>query len=234
MRTTPILPPKEEDNSLVRGTTKASLAVQFVTGVALLSAFFLPLSGEGKGQEEVYAIIVVETASQVIELLYYAISVFCFGGRVSTWTRYIDWYISTPTMLFSLALFFSHRDSTFPGTDLLSILNSVLVPDTSIFIALNWLMLSFGVSVELGVLPRAVGLASGGMALTGSFSFLARSVNEDDVLSLVLLYSTFVVWFMYGFAAALSYVPRNVTYNVLDVVSKNFYGIFLTVYLFMM
>lgn len=235
MKTLPLSSPEvKEDSSLVKCTTKASLVVQFATGLALLAAFFIPTSDTSSSVDEIYTIIVLETASQLVELAYYFVAVICYQGRITTWTRYIDWYISTPAMLVSTALFFTHRTNTFPGTDILSVLTFCLNPYVAITLSLNWLMLSFGLAIEVDAIPRTIGLASGGLALTGSFSYLSRYVDDSDVMSVILLFSMFGVWFLYGIAAALPYVPRNVSYNVLDIVSKNFYGVFLTVYLLVM
>ena len=47
---------------------------------------------------------------------------------------------------------------------------------------------------------------------------------------MALFFTMYAIWSLYGVAAALDDVPKNVVYNGLDVVSKNFYGLFLYVY----
>jgi hypothetical protein len=39
------------------------------------------------------------------------------------------------------------------------------------------------------------------------------------------------IWSLYGFASVLSYKYKNAIYNILDLLSKNFFGIFLGLYL---
>ena len=106
----------------------------------------------------------------------------CVYREIQTWTRYVDWVISTPAMLVSTVLFFRHR------ADL------VLLPDTFrmgslyVVLGLNWLMLAFGFVLEVS---RAIstfwGLALGGAAFVGSFTVLARFLDADDATSVWLL-----------------------------------------------
>ena len=37
----------------------------------------------------------------------------------------------------------------------------------------------------------------------------------------------FIVWSLYGVAATFKPNEKNVSYNVLDIISKNFYGLFI-------
>ena len=37
----------------------------------------------------------------------------------------------------------------------------------------------------------------------------------------------FVIWTLYGIAFLFNYKYRNVSYNILDIFSKNFYGLYI-------
>jgi bacteriorhodopsin len=37
----------------------------------------------------------------------------------------------------------------------------------------------------------------------------------------------FVVWSLYGVAAVFDFTTKNISYNILDLFAKNFYGLFL-------
>ena len=215
--------------SLVRRTATASLIVQGLAGIATVVTFFVPGPEDYVYTDEVRLIVGIEGVSQLIEFMYYLVAVVWFGGNISTWTRYIDWYLSTPVMLISTALFFVHRSQS--GRDLVRTLDVREEPNLYLALSLNALMLSFGLAMELEALSRVVGIGFGTLALSASFSFLARYVDDDDVMSTSLFWIMFGVWLLYGVAAAFSYVPRNTMYNILDIVSKNFYGVFLFVYL---
>ena len=42
-----------------------------------------------------------------------------------------------------------------------------------------------------------------------------------------LFYFLIIVWALYGVAAMFSVLPKNIMYNFLDIISKNFYGLFI-------
>ena len=77
-------------------------------------------------------------------------------------------------------------------------------------LSLNWLMLALGLLMEVS--PRSVpgylGLSLGGVAFVGSFTFLSMFVDRDDGLSVALFVTMYVVWALYGVAAALPEVPE--------------------------
>ena len=150
--------------------------------------------------------------------------VVCRYGTVKTWTRYIDWVVSTPIMLFSTALFFHHRG----GVPLGDIVGEYAMWTT---IVLNWAMLAFGFLAEVDAVARPIALALGSTAFVASFTMLSTLiVDQSDPFSLGLFGVQYAVWGLYGVAAAFPYTPKNVAYNALDLVSKNGYGIFLFVY----
>lgn len=214
--------PKKEMSNVVYRSAVASLFVQLLVGLVTAGGFFVPLPDEEA--EDLRLIFGLELGSQLIEFVYYLLVV-CWYREIQTWTRYLDWVISTPAMLLSTILFFRHRAS------------EVLVPDTfemgTLYacLGLNWLMLSFGFAMEASqAVSRGIGLALGGAAFVGSFTVLSLFLASTDALSVGLYVAMYAVWSLYGVAAALDDVPKNVAYNALDIVSKNFYGIFLLVY----
>lgn len=216
--------------SAVVQTARISLVVQVLTGVATLAGFAIPVTSEQYDVSDIYILLAIESGAQLIELVYYSVAVCRFGGAITTWTRYIDWYFSTPAMLISTAMFFAHRRRE----DLLSVVDIRVAPNMYLAIALNALMLSFGLVAELRLLPRLLSVVLGTAAFTASFSFLGRYVDDADLISVVLFFSMLGVWLLYGVAAVLPYAPKNVMYNLLDVLSKNFYGVFLFVYLLLL
>ena len=203
---------------LVYRSAVASLLVQVAVGGVTAAGFFLEnVSGD------LQTILAFEFSSQVVEFLWYLVVV-CRDREIRTWTRYLDWVVSTPVMLTSTALFFQLRQ----GEELLAVVES---PALWLCLGLNWLMLAFGLLMEVSPnVSRFAGLALGGAAFVGSFTMLSRFVDAADTLSLGLYASMYGVWGLYGVAAALPHVPKNVSYNALDIVSKNFYGVFLFVY----
>ena len=208
--------------NVVRATAFASIAAQMLIGVVTSVGFFLQVKNP-QDREDLNIILGFEVTSQVIEFLWYA-SILLWSFSITARLRYIDWVFSTPVMLISLALFFRHRDA---HTALFSIFESF---EIYVCLAVNWVMLAFGFAMESHVVSTSVGLWGGGAALVGSFTALAVLVPRDDLMSVILFWATFGVWGLYGIAAAFDDVWKNVMYNVIDVVSKNGFGLFLFVY----
>ena len=206
---------------IVYKSTVLSLVAQVVLGLVTYIGY---LFGVPKHlEDDLFPIFLLELSSQLIEVLWYLIVV-VLQKKITTWTRYIDWFFSTPVMLFSTVLFFIHRGEGEYDEFLRS-------GRLYMIVMFNWLMLSFGFAMELETISRAVGIGLGTAMLIATFATMA-SFLTDDVLSVTLFVAMFSVWLLYGVAAAFPYKEKNVTYNVLDIVSKNFYGLFLTVYAF--
>ena len=201
-------------------TARASLAAQVIVNVVSVVGVSLPNADD---TPDLRVILGLEAASQAIEFLYYVVAVLVFGGRIRTWTRYIDWYVSTPVMILSVCMFFLHRRNEsiydLPGAFYASV-------------ALNAAMLTSGLAAETGVMARGPAVAVGSLFFVGSWTAIASLVDDNDAISVTVLFVTYGVWSLYGVAALLSEMWRNVSYNLLDVVSKNMFGVFLTVYMY--
>lgn len=207
--------------SLVYRTAVLSLVVQLAIAGATTAGFFVPIRAESR--DDLQIIFALELGSQVIEFVWYLVVV-CRQREIGTWSRYIDWVVSTPIMLLSTAMFFSFRR----GLGVVGIFED---PWVYASLAFNWAMLAAGFALERGGVPRWLGLGLGGAFLVGTFTSLATLLaSPTDDVSAGLFIAMYAVWSLYGVAAALPYTPKNVGYNALDIVSKNFYGVFLLVY----
>jgi len=209
--------------ALVLRTAQWSLSLQLLITAVTVGTFFVPMQTEKR--DDIIVIVALETVSQVIEFVWYLIAI-CVVGKIQTGARYLDWVWSTPVMLVSTALFFLHRDGKPLG-------DALRRPTMYVTLAFNWVMLAFGYALETGRLSPFTGVALGGAAFVGSFTSLATFANGEDSVSLWLFGFMYAVWGAYGVAATWSDVYKNVAYNVLDIVSKNFYGAFLFVYSFL-
>jgi bacteriorhodopsin len=68
--------------------------------------------------------------------------------------------------------------------------------------------------------------------VTGSIFFVLAFKElhffvKDNQLNKIIFYIMFSIWSLYGVAFLLSYENKNSLYNILDLLSKNFYGLFL-------
>ena len=220
-------------NDIVLSTARASLGVQLVFTGVTAGALFVTIPDE---YEILRDIAILETVSQIIEFVWYALVVFHFR-TIRTWTRYLDWYLSTPTMLISTIAFFvmvrRRREDT--AADEYGRLGDLVSPSnfgwTMTILLLNQMMLTCGLLVETCVIPQVVGLSTGFalfigefMIIYGAFAIYARQTG------LILFMFVFIVWGFYGIAATFPNTSKNVAYNMLDIVSKNFYGAFIFAY----
>lgn len=210
-------------NDIVYRTAIGSLATQVIIGLVTGASFFVRIQDPDDARE-LNIILGLELGSQFIEFLWYLVVVYRYSS-ILTWTRYLDWFLSTPVMLASTVLFFSHRsDESFESP--------FLGPYMYVVFAANWIMLLFGFLAETERIPRSVGLLLGSIAFVTSFTALGTHVDDGDGLSIGLFWFTYTVWAGYGIAAALPYTGKNIAYNALDIVAKNFYGLFLFSYSF--
>jgi hypothetical protein len=97
-------------------------------------------------------------------------------------------------------------------------------------VGLNWLMLLFGYLGEVGVIPLVAGVAIGFAPFIAYFYIIyERFIHNTNNTASMQIYVYFIVaWSLYGIVAVLPYTLKNTIYNVLDLFSKNFFGIFLS------
>ena len=218
-----------------------SIVVQFVTGVIELLALFVKTA---PGMRLIKQLLGLEVAVQAVEGSFYAWLYYNID-RVKNITpkRYADWAITTPTMLITLVAYIIYLNtntntntntasSDAESLSLLQILRENARPIAQI-IGLNWLMLMFGYLGEVGVIPIVAGVALGFVPFIAYFyiiyeRFIAGNTANSNNTALQIYAYFMVAWALYGVVAVLPYTLKNTIYNVLDLFSKNFFGIFLS------
>ena len=89
-------------------------------------------------------------------------------------------------------------------------------------------MLLFGFLGEKGIMNKNYAFAIAIVAFTLLFYFIYEDYVKDKADSLNLLYGLFLfVWFLYGVAYYLPVMSKNIMYNILDIIAKSAFGIFL-------
>jgi hypothetical protein len=219
---------------LLRTSVNASLVVQWVTMIANVIGVILPIKpGDFVVQQALY----IETFVQAIQLTFYS----WFKNHivdkpaVVTKFRYYDWVITTPLMLFTTIVFYAYNNQSEAQKDAKPLTLEQFVRDNLnvivlIFVA-NLLMLLFGYLAEIGVLGLVSSTIWGFLALAVSFGTMWYNFVKDHPQNNILYYFMLFIWSLYGVAAVLTPTWKNVSYNILDVFSKNFYGVFLTYFL---
>lgn len=215
----------ENPKKLFFTTLVISVVVQIITGVIELSTLYVDVPKE---QNILKQVLAMELGVQGIELLFYAWLVANFNN-VSNITpkRYLDWSITTPTMLFSLIVYLIYLEYK-NDTSELSLLGIFKTNFTSIsyIFVLNWVMLVLGYLGEMKIIPTLTGVAIGFVPFLMYFYEIYRKYVGESGSKLFWYF--FIFWSLYGVVAVFPYYIKNAFYNVLDLFSKNFFGLFIS------
>ena len=207
----------------------ASVIIQIITGIIEIASVFIkiPLKFEFLKQ-----MMLLEIVVQVIEGSFYIYWLYNFKNIFNiTPKRYFDWVITTPTMLINLIfylIFLKHRnDNTSNKLSFFNLFNKEFYTIITVLI-LNWLMLLFGYLAETSVFPLIVGVVLGFIPFVIYYYiiYIKYAILTNEGLKIYFYFLFF--WSLYGIAALLPYKIKNMSYNILDLFAKNFFGLFLT------
>jgi hypothetical protein len=202
-----------------------SLGIQFVIGII----DYLAINIEVNSEDEILKdLIKVEFFVQIIEFIFYVWLIYYFNkkSRNITSFRYLDWSITTPLMLITLSAFLKHnRNEPFRLNDFVSNYQTPILK----IVFLNAAMLLFGFIGEIGLLNPYVSTILGFIPFFLNFKYIKDTFlqTSEDIYKNGLFYWFAFTWSLYGVFAVMSYTIKNTGYNILDVFSKNFFGIFL-------
>jgi bacteriorhodopsin len=180
--------------------------------------------------------MLLEILVQIIEGSFYIYWLYDFKNIVNiTPKRYFDWVLTTPTMLINLIfylIFLKHKkNNTSNKLNFVKLFNKEFYTIITILI-LNWLMLLFGYLTEISVIPLILGISLGFIPFIIYYYIIYKkyAVLTDEGLKIYFYFLFF--WSLYGISAILPYKMKNICYNILDLFSKNFFGLFLTYLIF--
>lgn len=214
-------------DKLVGKTIYFSLFVQVVTTLVSIDGLRYDLNDRDKILKD---ILILETIVQIVEAIFYVWVVAALKDiNLMTPRRYIDWFITTPTMLLSTIIFMEYlkNEKTFTFTEFMK---EHQINITLIFIS-NALMLFFGYLGEIGKMNKTKSVIYGFFPFMFSFYIIYDKYAKDTELGFKLFMFLLIVWSLYGFAALLGTKNKNISYNLLDIVAKNFYGLFIYFYI---
>lgn len=199
-------------SDIVKLTTQASIFIQALSGVFGIKGIVTKVPESKKVLVNVLKLEMVVTA---IQLAFY-IGLYKFFDLATMATRrYFDWFITTPIMIVSMAMYYVYESKkTFRYKH--SLLQMIVA---------NFVMLLAGYLAETGHLNRVAALGIGFAAFAFVFKKLYdeyRTEESDDLFKLLTS-----VWALYGVGFMFPEVPKNIIYNGLDLISKNFFAFFL-------
>jgi len=137
-------------------------------------------------------------------------------------TRYVDWAITTPVMLLVLCLVFVYNNKT-----------KLTAGFYLIVLILNYVMLGFGYMGENKVISKKMGWLIGSIAFIVLYGLLyVTFIHGQNIFDNKIIFWAFLIfWAGYGLSYNLDEETKNISYNVLDLFSKCFVGIFFWAYL---
>lgn len=214
---------------MILPTAVASIVIQFLTGIVDLWGINLPVSDNFEILRE---ILKVELVVQAIELIFYIWLVYSISTiKNITLYRYADWFITTPIMLITLMAYLDiDSEKTISLMDFLRSHKSNILK----VVGLNALMLLFGFFSELipGYQGLFVGL--GFLPFVGYFWLIYKEYLQKEKTDVHPIFTRqrifwyfLVFWTLYGVVSFLPYVAKNIAFNILDLFSKNGFGIML-------
>ena len=210
-----------------------SIIIQIVTGLIEIGAFFVKVP-------TIYSIIrqllIVELVVQFFEGMFYFWLAYNFTKVLNvTPKRYIDWAITTPSMLITLMIYLIYLNKIVENETNKLEFFALLKDNSNIFIPvviLNWLMLLFGYLGEMRIIPVLLGVFLGFIPFLIYYYIIYVNYVTENTRGYLLFWYFFFFWSLYGFAAVLPYYVKNSFYNILDLFAKNFFGIFLSYVIF--
>jgi hypothetical protein len=212
---------------LVYHTIYFSLVVQIVTTLISLHGFYVKLDDKDEILKDVLAI---EAVVQFVETFFYVWVILALKNIENmTPRRYIDWSITTPIMLISTIIFMEfkyNRENDREPFTLKNFINDKKSDVIKIFV-FNALMLLFGYLGEIGVISKYIGIPIGFVFFILSFRLIYNKYAKKTENGKKLFLFIFIVWSIYGIAAMMPTPYKNISYNMLDIVAKNFYGLYI-------
>lgn len=213
---------------LLKNSKFASLLVQVITGIIGVYALTQHVPSEHTALKQALGI---EMSVQAIQLSLYLWIVLRFHIPSMALTRYIDWIITTPLMLISIMLYFTYdaQQSLGPKEKKITLREFLMDNYNIVLIVLlgNLVMLIFGLLGEFGVLNKTLATIIGFLGLIVAFGTIYYNFAKTQQTAIIFMI-IFTVWSLYGVAYNLDEVPKNIFYNVLDVLAKNMFGLFLS------
>ena len=218
---------------LIHHSAGLSLFIQIITGLVDYYVLTLPTAPNLKLLRE---LLLLEFIVQIVEGAFYVWLVFAISSAKNiTLYRYWDWFITTPTMLITFSTFLIYLKFKESGATDIPSFTSIISDNFKTYssiVLLNAAMLLFGYLGELKKISLFTSVFGGFVPFFIMFYIIYENFAKYTDLGSTLFWYFVIVWGLYGVAACLSYKLKNVSYNILDLFAKNFFGLFLAYLLY--
>ncbi len=197
----------------------------FLSGTSILTAFevfsyfpqkYLPLK----------YILTIETAVNIIASFAYSYLLILIKNpnfTNITIFRYLDWFITTPLLLISFILYLQYLKTQKDEKNNTSTIE-IDYYKLFIIIILNISMLIFGFLGETGKINHTIGCLLGFIPFIAMFYLIWKWYGDFN--SNKNIFTIFVIiWSLYGVVYFLPNIPKNISYNMLDIIAKVGFGV---------
>jgi hypothetical protein len=217
---------------IVKDSLKLSFFVQIITLIiGLFVIFFTKIAESSTLLREA---LILENFVQIIEGSFYIWFIYFYTKNVDKEDiasyRYYDWFLSTPLMIISTVAYFHYNNtklnSVGTNTNLLSFISND-IQKIGELLFYNFNMLFIGYLQELKLISLAVSTIFGFLFFGLLFYKMFIYYVKNNSVNYTIFYLMFFIWALYGIAALYKNKIKNASYNILDVFSKNFFGLFL-------
>lgn len=176
--------------------------------------------------QKIRNILNLETCISVVAAFFYSKFVSkAEGGNLDhesiNKTRYLDWAITTPIMLLVLVLAFLYNTNGGP----------LKFSKFLTMLGLNYGMLGMGYLGMMGIIDKTIANITGFGFFFTLYGYIYKNfLTKYNFDNMMLFYSFVILWAFYGVFYQMDDITKNVGYNVLDLFSKCFVGIFFVAY----
>ena len=201
-----------------------SLIIQFIVGIINIYGLNIDVPNDKIIFKD---ILKLEFGVQIIEFIFYIWMIINlkFIQNITPY-RYFDWIITTPTMLITLISYLSNKDNTSLKEYISK--NKIFIIK---IIVLNTIMLLFGLAGELNYMNYSTAIIIGFIPFVYYFKIIYEKylIDNQDNNKIKIYWFFFIIWSLYGIIAFLPYDQKNISYNILDLFSKNLFSVFLVI-----
>lgn len=153
--------------------------------------------------------------------------------------RYVDWFITTNFLMISISLLFIYynqreernkkhdeKEVAYVENDRKKLID-LNIPKYAPLLVYNNLMLLFGYLGEINVLSTTISTSVGFVFFFLGFYHFYHTFAKYSQSGKLVFYCLFAIWAMYGIAHTFKNQAKNISYNILDLISKNMFGVFM-------
>ena len=227
---------------------KLSVAVQVISAVIQFFPMFMNVP---PAYIILKQLLILENIVQVVQGSFYAWLIYSIKSETNiTPKRYMDWVITTPIMLITLIcymIFLRTNDENSKNIETIQPMQETEKNEKYSVLDMFNIMLLFGYLGEINVIPVTWAILIGFIPFVIYYYIIyVKFVKVNDshltgdnpaitninttILKLFLYFVFF--WSLYGLIGFLPYYIKNTLYNIIDLFSKNFFGLLLSYLIF--